>query len=648
MSFVASDSPQPSSQPSSQSTSLAGGSEPGEQRGWVLPTAGWAARLIAWTHRRPRALLWVAIALSLLARITLLLRTHAMIDGDEALVGIQAHRILQGARPVYFYGQAYMGSLEAYLAAGVFAIFGSSAWALRAVPVALSIPLVYLTWRLALALLPRDLRAAPLLAGLAALVAAAPPIYDVVAQMRAWGGQIEVYVITLALLLATVELADRLRACAPPFELARRWLLWGLLAGLGFWVNPLISYALVACALWLIAPLLTRVFPGPWRRLVERWPALWSSATGTDTFRLGAALACLALVVGAAVGGLPAWLYAIRHAGANLAVYFTQPGVSPSASAVARSGRAAIGLAITVRYFSCAAPRALDGWLPAEGLGWQPLRALLLLPPLVALVAAAWLLRQRLASSTLRIGLPLLYAGAVTAVFCLSTSAWPETKRCDYDQAGRYAAPLALALPFLLLALFAAPRLWSAVRVWRRGPGAALSDAALRRGWSAALAVLLIAGVAQGATYLTASPTETFHSPYYLYAPPARMSPLLAYLKQQGIQDAWCNHWIGNVITFESDGQTVCADYYDQVVRGGIARPPGTLERVRAASRPSFILILTEPHPLLARELDAQGIRYTLAILPAEGVTIITPSRYVDPATVVAGLAEDYGQNAKR
>ena len=212
----------------------------------------------------------------------------------------------------------------------------------------------------------------------------------------------------------------------------------------------------------------------------------------------------------------------------------------------------------------------------------------------------------------------------------------------------RWWPPLALALPFLLLALFAAPRLWSAVRVWRRGPGAALSDAALRRGWSAALAVLLIAGVAQGATYLTASPTETFHSPYYLYAPPARMSPLLAYLKQQGIQDAWCNHWIGNVITFESDGQTVCADYYDQVVRGGIARPPGTLERVRAASRPSFILILTEPHPLLARELDAQGIRYTLAILPAEGVTIITPSRYVDPATVVAGLAEDYGQNAKR
>ncbi len=614
----------------------------------MVPTTGWAAWLVAWAQRRPRALLALAIALSLLARVTLLMRTHAMIDGDEALVGIQAQRILQGARPVYFYGQTYMGSLEAYLAAGVFAIFGSSPWALRAVPIALSIPLVYLTWRLALALLPDDARTTPLLAGLAALVAAVPPLYDVVAQMRAWGGQIEVYVISLALLLATVRLADRLRACAAPRELAWRWAVWGLLAGLGFWINPLISYALVACALWLTPPLLTRVFPGPWRRLMARWPALWSSATGTQTFRPGAALALLALFVGAALGGLPAWLYALAHGGENLAVYVTQPSVSPTVSGAARNGRAFLGFAITVRYFTCAGPRALDGWLPAEGPLWLPLRGLLLLPPLVALISAAWLLWRRPIARPLRIGLPILYAGAVTAIFCLTTSAWAETKLCSYDLAGRYAAPLALVLPFLLLALFGAPLAWSALRSWRRGPGAALSDAALQRGWSVALAVLLIAGVLQGATYLTASPTLTFHSPYYLYAPPARMTPLLDYLKAHDIHDAWCNHWIGNVVTFESGGQTVCADYYDQVTHGGIQRPPGALAQVSAARAPSFILIVTEAHPLLAQELDAQGISYTLTTLPDEGVTIITPARHVDPATVIAGLGEDYGMNAQR
>lgn len=614
----------------------------------MIPTTGWAARLIAWTQRHPRAPLVLAIALSLLARITLLIRTHAMIDGDEALVGIQAQHILQGARPVYFYGQAYMGSLEAYLVAGVFAIFGSSAWALRAVPIALSIPLVYLTWRLALALLPKDARTTPLFAGLTALVAAVPPIYDAVAQMRAWGGQIEVYIITLALLLSTVELAERMRACAPPFELARRWAIWGLLAGLGFWINPLISYALVACALWLTPPLLTRVFPDPWRRLVERWPALWSPDTAGRDFRPGGLLAFLALFGGVVIGGLPAWLYALAHHGENLAVYVTQPSVSPSVSGAARYGRGFLGFAITVRYFTCAAPRALDGWLPAEGPLWLPLRGLLLLPPLVALVGAAWALRRHPAASPLRIGLPLVYAGAVTAIYCLTTSAWPETKRCSYDEAGRYAAPLALALPLLLLAFFAAPLMWSALRQWRRGSSAALSETTLQRGWSFTLAALLVAGVAQGATYLTASPTQTFHSPYYLYAPPPRMTPLLDYLQANGIHDAWCNHWLGNVVTFESHGQTVCADYYDQVTRGGIQRPPGTLSRVSAASNPSFILVVTEQRPLLAQELDAQGIPYTLRVLPEEGVTIITPARRVDPATVTDGLAEDYGQNAKR
>ena len=614
----------------------------------LAPTTGWAARLIEVARRWPRAPLLLAILLSLVARVGLLIRTHAMIDGDEALVGIQAQHILQGARPIYFYGQAYMGSLEAYLAAGVFAIFGSSPWALRAVPIALSILLVYLTWRLALALLPKGARTTPLLAGLAALIAAVPPVYDAVAQMRAWGGQIEIYIITLALLLATVALANRLRACAAPFELALRWALWGFIAGLGFWINPLISYALVACALWLTPPLLTRMLPGPWRRLTSRWPVLWSQQTGEATFRPGALLAFLALFVGAAIGGLPAWLYALANHGANLTVYTTQPTVTGAVSGAARYGRAFLGMAITVRYFTCAGPRALDGWLPAEGIAWLPLRGLLLLPPLAGLLTAGWLLWRRPAAQPLRLGLPILYAGAITAIFCLTTSAWSETKLCSYDQAGRYAAPLALILPFLLLALFAAPLAWSALRRWRRGPSAGLSRAALQRGWTLALAVLLIGGVVQGATYATASSSLTFRSPYYKYAPPEQMGPLLSYLQAHDIHDAWCNHWIGNAITFESEGQTVCADYYDQVVRGGIQRPPGTLQQVSAASNPSFILIITEPHPLLAQELDAQGVPYTMTILPAQGVTIVTPARKVDPATVINGLAEDYAMNAQR
>jgi hypothetical protein len=117
---------------------------------------------------------------------------------------------------------------------------------------------------------------------------------------------------------------------------------------------------------------------------------------------------------------------------------------------------------------------------------------------------------------------------------------------------------------------------------------------------------------------------------------------LFAYLRQHHIRYAWANHWVGNIVTFTTDGQTTCADYYDQVVRGGLIRPPGSLEAVGAADMPSFIITLADPHPLLAQELDAQGIPYTIAVLPSAGATVITPARTVDPSTVLPGLAQDY------
>ena len=607
--------------------------------------AGWLTDL-ATSH--PWAPLVLALALAVAARVFLVVRTHAMIDGDEALVGIQAERILRGQFPTYFYGQPYMGSLEAYLAAAVFRVFGPSSWALRAVPIALSLLLVYCTWRLARALLPRAARTTPLLAGVAALVAAVPPLYDAVAELRTWGGQIEIYVVTVALLLATVELADRMWAGAGAAELCRRWAIWGFLLGLGIWINPLVSYALLACGLWLLVPYLARAFPRPALRIERRFrvgatAADVAAATGAAArWRPAAALPLLALVPGLAIGGLPAWLYAARHAGENLLVYVTQPSVSTAMSGAARHGRLFLGAAITARYVSCVAPRVLDGGLPAEPLAELPLRLLLVLPPLAGAACALWLGARR-AASPLRVGLPVLYGLVVTAVFCLGTSAWGATKSCSMDWAGRYAVPLVLIEPFLLLALFAAPAAWSAFRS-RLRPAATsgrTGAAPARHGWTLALAALLVAGLAQAGSYALASPSATFQSPYYRRIG-VDQNQLLTYLKAHDIRDAWANHWEGNIVTFETDGGTTCADYYDQVVMHGLQRPPDTLETVQAAVAPSFILIGTDPHPLLARELDAQGIAYTLAVLPRSNVTVITPARTVDPATVIPGLAVDY------
>jgi hypothetical protein len=617
------------------------------------PVSG-AGRLIRWINAHPRLPLIVALALGILGRLVLIVRTNAMIDGDEALVGIQAEHILRGEHPAYFYGQAYMGSLEAYLAAALFRVFGPSAWALRAVPLLLSLALVYLTWRLARALLPKDAITTPLLAGLAALLAALPPLYDAVAELRAWGGQIEVYVVTVALLLVTVELRRGLREGAHTGILAWRWALLGFIAGLGIWINPLSSYALVVCFLWLLPPLLQCAIPRLYARLPlvrtgaslfveggegeDAQPPANGSVTTRTRPRATALVSLLTLLLGLALGGLPAWLYALRNAASNLLIYAQQPSVSPAVSGAARHGRLFLGAAITARYASCVAPRVLDGGLPAEPLAFLPLRALLLLPPLAALAVGVWLVARRL-HSPIRAGLPLLYAAAVTAVFCLGTSAWASTKSCAIDLAGRYAVPLTLVLPLVMLALFAAPALWSAVR--RRLGRDLLSAEALRRGWVVVLVALLLLPFCQLATYGLADPASTFQSPYYRHISP-ELDPLLTYLHAHDISAAWANHWLGNIVTFETDGATTCADYYDQVVRGGIQRPPGTLRAVFAANRPSFILISTDPYPLLAADLDARGIAYTLAVIPASGVTVITPTTPVNPADVANALGADY------
>lgn len=610
----------------------------------------WAETLLDWAWRHPRLPLAIALVAGVLARLVLVIRSNALIDGDEAMIGIQAEHILRGDFPTYYYGQVYMGSLETYLIAVLFRLFGPSPWAMRAVPILLSLLLVYLTWRLAYALLPARSRATPFLAGLASLFAAIPPLYDAVTELRTWGGQIEVYVITLALLLATVELAQRLRVRAGAAELARRWAIWGLLAGLGIWVNPLIIYALIASVLWLAYPYARRAIPGMLARFRRDSAPAREGYTRGHIARI---VPLLAVVPGLLVGGLPAWIYALRHSAENLLVYVTQPPVTPVMSEAASQGRVGLAVAITKHYAGCIAPQVLNGMMPEEPLRyWLPVRLLLLVPPVAGILCAIWLMRRPNGANAageaggwrIHAGLPLLFGAVITAVFCLGTSSWAASKNCEFDLAGRYAVPLVLVEPFLLLALFALPFAWSTVQRWLRRPIPALERRMLVRGWQIALLALLLGGALQFGTYFASDTQAAFQSPLYRYIRQDQ-SQLYDYLQAHHIRYAWCNHWIGNIVTFRTNGETVCADYYDQVVKGGIQRPPGTLRIVSQADRPSFILARVNPHPILARELDAQGIPYTIAVLPQAGVTIITPARTVDPATVVDGLAQDYGAN---
>ena len=78
------------------------------------------------------------IALAVLLRVVLIALGWPRHNSDEAIMGLMAlHINNRGELPIFFYGQAYMGATEAYLAAGLFRLFGSSVILLRFVPLLL-------------------------------------------------------------------------------------------------------------------------------------------------------------------------------------------------------------------------------------------------------------------------------------------------------------------------------------------------------------------------------------------------------------------------------------------------------------------------------------------------------------------------------
>ena len=63
-------------------------------------------------------------------------------NSDEAIVALAARHILQGARPVFFYGQAYMGTIDSYMVALGFSLFGESVLVMRLIEIMPSIYLI--------------------------------------------------------------------------------------------------------------------------------------------------------------------------------------------------------------------------------------------------------------------------------------------------------------------------------------------------------------------------------------------------------------------------------------------------------------------------------------------------------------------------
>ncbi|NUQ06312.1 MAG: hypothetical protein HUU31_20655, partial [Anaerolineae bacterium] len=160
-----------------------------------------------------RAFLFGVIAVAfaaLIGRGLLLASGSVSFHSDEAVVALMARHILQGERPVFFYGQAYMGSLDAWLVAVGFVLFGESVTAIRLVQSALYL-LIVVTGCLAAYRLTG--RAALALA--AGLLPAVPNTLTALYTTATLGGYNETLLIGNLILILGIDAVRRLNA-APP------------------------------------------------------------------------------------------------------------------------------------------------------------------------------------------------------------------------------------------------------------------------------------------------------------------------------------------------------------------------------------------------------------------------------------------------
>jgi 4-amino-4-deoxy-L-arabinose transferase-like glycosyltransferase len=181
-------------------------------------------------------------------------------NSDEAITGLMARHILQGERPVFFYGQVYMGSLDAWLTAGIFALLGDSVLSIRVLQI-----ILYTCTIITTACLGRKLTggwgAGLLAAGLMAVPAVNVTLYTTVTL----GGYGEALLISNAAFLCALELIHGAETPNPKKDLLLFGLL-GFLTGLGFWVLGLTLVSTVPAVLFAGQSLWKRrqTLPGGW------------------------------------------------------------------------------------------------------------------------------------------------------------------------------------------------------------------------------------------------------------------------------------------------------------------------------------------------------------------------------------------------
>lgn len=553
------------------------------------------------TPRRPRLPLLLALLIGVAGvgyRLALLLADAPPTNSDEATMGLAALHIARGQDfPVWFYGQAYMGTLEAYLAAPVFAVAGPSVLALRLPTLALYALFLTLVWRLTRRL-GGDRWFALLVVGFLALGSDR----IVKNQLIAGGGYPELNPAGVGLALLTLDLCAGRPAAPLP-----RWAAWGLISGLMIWVDPLLLPYILATGAVLVM----------WRHR--------ELAGRAGLVVLGALL----------VGAAPMLVDSIRHGRDPLAAVLAAGGGEATASWGERlHGGLVLGPPLGMGLCSPSHCATWQLWwaavfpillVMAALTAWRALGAPASAPaaPLVEPLSASATVGSA-ARSALRAG-SVTGAGSVTASAARTAGSaregsWaPAAVRlalvigaagvlAAYTvsnaagltpmESARYLSCLAIATPALLWPL------WSAAR--RRTGAARLA------------AIAVLAALLGTAAVATAGAIGTVPA---TYTEAARHRGLVDSLLDLGVWHVRSDYWTCNRLTFASGEDVVCA-VVDDELRPGFDRYPAY--RLAVERDPGAAWVALDGSPLAAR-LDQRLGPADLHVVTVYGWRIYLP-----------------------
>jgi hypothetical protein len=313
----------------------------------------------------PRKPAWVAsnrfliliTSISILAglyKLALLMIGVFPFNADEAIVGLMARHILSGKWQTFFYGQAYMGSLDATFVAAGFSLFGEDVLLIRVVQIILFIGTIISTAYLAMLIFKVQR-----IAVFAGMLLAIPTVNTTLYTTISLGGYGE------ALLIGNLVLISCLKAIR--YQTWIWYAFWGFLSGLGIWAFGITLVYIIPSA---IAMLLV----------------LWKKGSNRNLWKYP-----LMMLVFGAFGAGPLILWGIQN------------GISPlyqelfgSAISGASSGNLFLSIFDHIQNLILFGPTVLFGLRPPWEVRWLAL-------PLLPFALAFWLVVSAISIRKLRV-----------------------------------------------------------------------------------------------------------------------------------------------------------------------------------------------------------------------------------------------------